>query len=228
MTHKIVQLVGTCIGILLILEVLGLLLIKFSIGGYANYWHRTANTPGTFTYVALGDSAAQGIGATRVQDAYVNRIAATVHATTGKTLRIVNLSVSGAKVQDVINKQLPQLQNYHPDMVTLDIGANDIGAFNESRFRSQFNDLAAQLPPGSFVATISYFGGRIKSPVIAPLASRIIAESVSAHGLRLVNLQAETQNRQSALNYSFDYFHPSNKGHQIWSEAFMKAIAPTL
>ena len=213
---------------MLLLEVLGLVLLKFSISGYARYWRQTAHKPGTFTYVILGDSAAQGIGATRIEYAYVNRIAAAVHDKTGKTVRMVNLSVSGAKIQDVTNKQLPQLQNYHPDLVTLDIGSNDIGSFNESEFRAHFSKLSRQLPAGSFVATLPYFGGRVKSPVNVPLASRIITELTAANGLRLVDLQSETQNRQSVFNYSFDYFHPSNTGHKVWSDAFIKAILPTL
>ena len=215
-------------GILIILEVLGLLLLETSIARYAHYWKQTAQQSGTYTYVALGDSVAQGVGTTRIDFAYVNLIAQRVHEATGKTVRIINLSVSGAKVQDVIDKQLPQLKNYHPDLVTLDIGGNDISSFNGEKFSNQFDQLAAQLPPGSFVATIPFFGGRVQSSKDAPHASSIIRQTVNRYGLNLVNLQSETQTRQSPLNYSFDYFHPSNQGHKIWRDAFMKAIAPTL
>lgn len=52
---------------------------------------------GTLTYVALGDSAGVGVGVDDPAQGYVGVIAKRLAETTGQTVRVVNLSVTGAK-----------------------------------------------------------------------------------------------------------------------------------
>ena len=55
-------------------------------------------TTGVLRYVAIGDSAAQGIGASRPDRSYVGVLADDIHAATGRSVRVINLSISGATV----------------------------------------------------------------------------------------------------------------------------------
>ena len=51
---------------------------------------------------------------------------ATSAPSTGRSVRVVNLSVSGATVELAVRDQLPKFAKFRPDVVTVSIGANDI------------------------------------------------------------------------------------------------------
>jgi acyl-CoA thioesterase-1 len=228
MLKKIMLGVILVIVLLLAIELIALLQLKSHLKSYAAYWKHTP-TSGTFTYVALGDSAAQGIGASKPEYGYVGLLADRIARETGQKVRIVNLSVSGAKIQDVIDKQIPELKAYKPALVTLDIGSNDVaGTYNSMSFRTNYDKLGAALPKGTFVGNIPYFGGRIRHNAQALNANQHIAETAQKYNLHLVDLQTMTRERKSLRAYAPDLFHPSNYGYQNWADAYWHVIKPTL
>ncbi len=208
-------------------ELTALVMLKRSVSRYAKYWHSVSDE-GQFTYVVLGDSAAQAVGASSPEKGYVYLIARRVEQKTGKKVRIVNLSVSGAKVRDVLEKQIPELKNYKADLVTVEVGANDVVSGDTNSFGKTYDELTKALPKGSFVADIAYFGGRVRKNGQALSLNKYIHESVQKNDLKLVNLQQETHDRQSLRNYGADLFHPSNHGYEAWADAFWKQIEPTI
>jgi len=225
MVKNVVLAIGIVVFVLVSIQVLRLLQLRGSVATYAKYW-RQRPAEGSFTYVALGNSAAQGIGASKPELGYVGLLAQHIQQATGKTVRIVNLSVTGAKIEDVLKSQIPQLKHYKPDLITVEIGANDVVNYNASNFRAQYDKLAAALPSGSVITNIPYFGGRIRANDKAVEASRYIGEAVRKYNLQLVDLQTETKKKQSIFNYSADLFHPSNRAYRIWEAAFWKVIKP--
>src|SRR4051812_26414700 len=60
-------------------------------------------------WVVLGDSMSQGIGATRVERGWVPLVEAALHED-GRAVRVLNLSFSGARTADVLERQLPALE----------------------------------------------------------------------------------------------------------------------
>ncbi len=77
-------------------------------------------------WVVLGDSTAQGLGAAGPRGGYVGQTLYELRRTTGRHWRVLNLSVSGALMRDVIADQIPRLDEVRPDLVTCGAGANDI------------------------------------------------------------------------------------------------------
>lgn len=227
MTKKIILGAALFMAVILLIEGLALYRLRGNVKTYANYW-KNLNAGGEFVYVALGDSAAQGIGASSPDNGYVGLLAKDIANKTGKSVKVVNISVSGAKIQDVIGKQLPELAKYKPDLITVGIGSNNIRKFNEAAFKKQYDELASKLPKGAYVANIPYFGGLYKNNTEAITASKIITNAAQANGLVLVDLQSETKNNQSILNYAADYFHPNNRAYKIWRDAFWQQIEPNL
>ena len=227
MTKRILLIIGWVAVGLFFIEVAGLLHMKASLTSYAHYW-RQRPASGEFVYVALGDSAAQGIGASQPERGYVGLLTRHLEQATGKSVRTVNLSVSGAKVADVIAKQLPELKNYQPDLITVEIGGNDVIHYDSTAFGRDFTRLAAALPPRAIVSNIPFFGGRIKRNAEVKAANQIITTTAQQHHLRLVDLYGETARNQSLLNNSFDLFHPSDRGYKNWEAAFWKTIEPNL
>lgn len=213
------------IGVILLIEVLALLWLAGSVSRYQSFWKAKAAESGTITYVALGDSAAQGIGASSPMKGYVGLIAKEIERNSGKTVRIINLSKTGAKMDDYLKEQAPALKTFKPDVVTIEIGANDVANFNATNFRSQFKKVLASLPDGSYVSNMPLFNSRPGSTQNAKQASKIIEEELQKYPkLNFVDLQTETEQNQSIFGFAPDLFHPNNLSYKNWANAFLKKL----
>lgn len=151
--------------------------VRLRVRPTARYWQRRADEPGDLLYVAMGDSTAQGIGASRPQRGYVGLLAEDLARREGRTVRVVNLSVTGARVEGVLRDQLPafeRLVRYRsPDLVTLGVGSNDAGRTSPDAFRLSLRRVLADVPPGARVADVPDFQGgpRLRPPQSCPASS---------------------------------------------------------
>lgn len=209
------------IGVLVVTELLALAWLASTVPSYKSYWLNKATGRGDITYVALGDSAAQGIGATSPERGYVGLIARRITDKTGKTVTIKNLSKTGAKISDYLADQAPQVAALNADIVTLEIGANDVATLEPDSFRRQFRQVLATLPDGAFVSNMPVFNSRFSSSSKAKVASTIIAEELAAYPrLHFVDLQKQTTENQSIFGFAPDFFHPNNLSYKHWADAF--------
>lgn len=194
---------------------------------HSAWWREHAKREGELLYVAVGDSAAQGIGASKPHRGYVGTVAAHLRKTTGKTVRVVNLSVSGARLRETLETQVPKLERLAPDVVTVSIGANDIATFDDERFDRELRQLADALPPHSIVADLPcFFFGEAEKRV--QIANGILHQVVGERGFTLAPLYKATR-RQGALRValnqaSADFFHPNDRGYRVWASAFLPLI----
>lgn len=212
-----------------LIEIAALLWLAMSVRAYKNYWEARAQETGEVTYLALGDSAAQGIGASSPARGYVGLIAKRLEQKTGKKVRVINLSVTGAKLSDYLRDQAPKIADINADYVTIEIGANDVRSFNEDTFRSEFKQVLRSLPDGSFVANMPLFNSRPGSRNPAKNASAVIEEEVKIDGrMKLVDLQKQTSDNQSIFGFAPDLFHPNNSSYKHWADAFWLQIEKEL
>jgi len=128
----------------------------------------------------------------------------------------------------VLKNQLPQLKNYKPDLVTLDIGANDMGTYNKIQFTEQYTALAKALPADTFVANVPYAGARDDFNRNAREANQLITKLAPGNDLRVVDIYGALAPRQSPLIYAPDFYHPNDRGYDIWTTTMWKTIAPLL
>lgn len=189
----------------------------------ARYWARRADEPGDLLYVAMGDSTAQGIGATRPRRGYVGLLADDLAHRTGRSVRVVNLSVTGARVDALLHDQLPAfrrlLRDAVPDMVTVAIGSNDAGRTDPEAFRSSLRRVLADLPPGTRVADVPDFQGGPRLAAAAEL-SRVVRDEVDRRAdLVAVDLYDATR-AMTWRDYAGDFFHPGDRGYQRYYRAF--------
>lgn len=214
------------IGIVVLCEVVALLLLFLSVARFKNFWLDKSHQTGEITYLALGDSAAQGIGASSPMRGYIGLIAQRLEDQTGKKVRIVNLSVTGAKMKDYLKTQAPEVKKYKADIVTIEIGANDVANYNEAQFRADFKKAMATLPPGTYVSNMPLFNSRPGSTENAKAASKIIQSELLKHPrLIFVDLQKQTTEHQSIFGFAPDLFHPNNLSYKNWADAFWLRIA---
>ena len=99
------------------------------VGRYADHWSQPRGQTGGLLYVALGDSAAQGIGASTPDRGYVGLLAERVRERTSRSVEVVNLSSSGARIGDVLDTQLPALplEEWEDTKTTLHMWAQILG-----------------------------------------------------------------------------------------------------
>ena len=194
------------------------------------FWHEQRAQPGELLYVAVGDSAAQGIGASRPAHSYVGFVAQALAAASARRIRTVNLGISGATLRIAIDAELPVLEQLEPDVLTVCIGANDIADFDAARFDRDLRELFARLPDHAIVADLPSFyfppaQGRVRA------ANRLLRAAAAERGLVVVPLFART-NRQGlwgvSTQFAGDLFHPNDRGYRIWAGAFRSAVEARL
>ena len=216
------------IGVFVFLQVIALLWLAGSVKQYAQFWSEKANEKGDITYLALGDSAAQGIGASNPMRGYVGLVAREIEKKTGKSVRIVNISKTGAKMDNYLKDQAPIVATLNADIVTIQIGANDIAHFDATTYRTKFKEVLKTLPEGTFVSNMPLFNSRPGSTANAKQASNIIEQELRNYpDLIHVDLQAETEQNQSVFGFAPDLFHPNNLSYKNWANAFLKKINKT-
>ena len=193
---------------------------------HSQWWRDHAKTEGELLYVALGDSAAQGIGASVPHNSYVGLIAEHVREVTGRTVRVVNLSVSGATAATAAAEQLPRFFTFTPDLVTVSIGANDIGTFDPTAFEADIRSVLAALPPDAIIADVPCFYLPHNERKVA-VANRILREAAAERDLTVVPLH-DTMKRQGLrgmlTQFANDLFHPNDHGYRVWASAFLPIV----
>jgi acyl-CoA thioesterase-1 len=176
-------------------------------------------------WLVLGDSTAQGIGAPAPDRGYVGQLRALLEARDGRPWRVLNASRSGARVRDVLTRQLRWLDELHeaPDLVTCAVGANDIAW--RPGMRGVTRDVLAvleRLPPGAVIATLPKGLGLRRTTALNDL----IRADTPRRGLAVADVWAHT-GPPWAGNLAADHFHPSERGYARWTAAFADALAIT-
>lgn len=203
--------------------------MRGAVARHALYWSQPRGQAGGLRYVALGDSTAQGIGASHPGRGYVGLLAERLRERTGRPVQVVNLSVSGAQITDVVRVQLPRLtaSKLAPDLVTVSVGGNDVRRYDSSQYRRDVAALVAGLPVGPTVlADIPYFlHGQFERH--ADAAARLLRDQARAHSLVVAELH-EAQRargwRGLVTHYAADWFHPNDGGYRVWAQAFWSAL----
>ena len=195
----------------------GVAKVENEIAPYAAAWHQRniaalgATGP---LWAVLGDSISQGIGASSVDRGWVPQAWSLLHEA-GITYRVVNLSVSGARVADLIDQQIPAMSALAdaPDLVTVFTGSNDvIRKANRQALPQRFSQLLALLPRGTMIATVPAPRG-----VLAQV-NALLDQAAPARGLIDVPVRIPPNARAE------DHFHPGDAGHAAIARAFAAAV----
>lgn len=188
----------------------------------------------------VGDSTAAGVGASSTATTAGARLAAGI-ASTGRTVTLTSVAVSGARVSDLA-EQVRQITARppaaRPDIAVVLIGAND--ATHLSRLGSVRTKLGAAIRglratgAAVVVAGCPDLGAARAFPqplrLIAAARGRAVAgaeqRAASAAGASYVDLARETGPafRADPAMLSSDRFHPSDRGYARWARALLPAV----
>jgi acyl-CoA thioesterase I len=190
----------------------------------------------SINYVALGDSSAVGVGASR-GGGYPERLASRLRQQ-GLSLGLTNLGMSGAVIRDVFTAQLKRAVATQPTLVTIGIGTNDLwrGTSVED-FRDDLERIARRLKPTGASLVIVNVPDMALAPVAKKVPSQLYEgriepfnEAISAvareHGLHLVDLYSASREflPQRSDFFCWDGFHPSDTGYEQWADLMLPTV----
>lgn len=191
----------------------------------------------TIRYLILGDSTAVGVGGTYEEGIAV---ATSRHLAQSRRVIMTNLAVSGAQVTDVLEKQLPGLGRFIPDVVLLDIGANDVTHLTSARSleRDLRSIIEHLISINCEVKTVVTGAPAMSTPPRIPrllrgvagwrteVLNKVFRKEVERYDLTFAPIAEKTGPlfAQDKTLFSDDAFHPSDRGYQTWIDVINPAL----
>lgn len=212
-----------------------LLTISLLIGGCTPARTSAESQSGPLRYVALGASDAVGVGARDPErDGWVTRF----HERLPAGSSLVNLGVSGSRLSQALEQQLPVAVGSEPDIVTVWLAVNDLNdQVLLDRYAADLETLLAALeqtgatvlvgnvPDLTLLPAYRDVDGRFLAPRIEAW-NAAIAAVVHRHSAILVDLFALWREQLAHPEYvSADGFHPSSEGYVALADVFWSALA---
>jgi len=182
-------------------------------------------------WVVMGDSMSQGIGASELHKGWVGQALDMLHHQ-GKDYAIINLSKSGARVEDVLYSQLPALKALHitPAVITVLVGSNDLLSLKyRLKLRADLQRLLNELPKGTIVGNIfNRPSTRLPFRLIFmhKLASDLLLKIAVQRKLVVVPLDEVFKTPWNG-KLAPDRFHPNDHGYTGIAHAFVNAMQET-
>jgi lysophospholipase L1-like esterase len=148
------------------------------------------------------------------------------------------IAVSGARVADVLDDQVPKVSGLRPDLILISVGANDtIHLTGRGAFRHTYEEVVRALPPGVPVVLLGVpdMGAipRFAQPLRAVSGWRgrhvdaEVRRVAAATGAVYVDIAGPTGppfRREPGRYFAADDFHPSDAGYGLWTAAVLKVL----
>ena len=188
--------------------------------------------------VWLGDSTAAGVGASGADQAVPRRVARGLN----RPVEVVSRAVSGARIDDVVDEQIPGIAALRPDVVLVSIGANDVVHLtSKASFRSSYRDLVEAVPDGARLVLLGVPDMGAPSRYLQPLRGiagwrghvldSVTREIAREAGALYVDIAGETgpaMRADRARTFAVDRYHPSDAGYALWAQAVLEVVRPSL
>ncbi len=184
--------------------------VNRSIPVHTEWWseHNATQPLGGPALVAIGDSTALGIGASHPDRGYVGRLAARTDA----DVATFNLAMSGARVRDALDRQLPQaarlLGGIGEALVTCGIGSNDVFWDRTDDLHDQLDQLLDALDDLDTPVVLLDIAGRSGT---ARRARRHLRAGAERLGFGMAPVWDWPMGGLGAL--ASDRFHPNDRGY---------------
>ncbi|GAA2634266.1 SGNH/GDSL hydrolase family protein [Paractinoplanes durhamensis] len=191
----------------------------------------------TIRFVSLGDSVTSGYGDPMPGGGW--RGWAAILAESLEPAQFTNLAISGARIADVADRQLPAALDLRPTLASVLVGMNDTlrGDFDAAHLGRVLDDTVADLAAaGATVLTARLpdpgrmFG--LPAVIARPLGRRMnalneVLDRIAAeHGTLHVDLAGLPEDTAvyARNNWSVDRLHPSERGHRLIAFRFATAL----
>lgn len=193
------------------------------------------------SFVVLGDSTAAGVGVDSADDAYATLLAERL-AAKGRRVELLGVGVSGARVSDLLEKQIAMAVAADPDLIFVAIGANDVTHLTPlgEVERDMVAVITALQATGAEVVVAGAPDMRADAwyeplRTLAGWRGRRVTAAIEAAaretGAIVVPLAKETAPFFAADPedaYSTDDFHPGPGGYRAWADSIYPRLEEAL
>jgi acyl-CoA thioesterase I len=188
---------------------------------------------GPLHYLALGDSYTIGTGASDSTHAWPSIIAARLGA------ELENPAVNGYTTLDLIRAELPLLETFRPDFVSVLIGVNDlVQGRSPVQYRGSLATIydavasdperrvaAVSIPNWSYVPAAADFGGRDRVAQLTRTFNTVAEEEAGVRGFTWIDIgEASTSGIGAKGWIASDRLHPGDPQYAAWAEVIWRAI----
>lgn len=170
--------------------------------------------------MVLGDSTAQGVGASAAELGFIGLVHRRLVAETNEPWRVINLSMSGGRFADAVEQQIPVIDAFdlQPQLVSAVIGSNDLTwRRDESGILDDARRFVEAAPPG---LVLSQVGERPRD--------------TKRRGTNAIFRAAESQGKVTLYNVwdwpkgqqllARDNFHPNDAAYQVMADHTFAAL----
>jgi lysophospholipase L1-like esterase len=192
-------------------------------------WEGELDGPDPLRLLVLGDSTAAGVGAATQHEALPGRLAAALHARTGRGIRWRAVGENGATSRDIVERYLEDALAQPADLLFLTIGANDAmtmrgaGAFRRDVRRILTAFETANPDATVMMSTLPVFGRFRRMP--EPLRTALFRHSLALEGAAVAEIALDPRRIISTdpPPYAEDFwatddFHPGPPGYRDWAD----------
>ncbi len=200
----------------------GLREVVDQIEPYTRYWDARNQTDvdgdGPLL-LAFGDSTALGVGASQAVNSYIGRLGEALSLRDGTEWRIINLSQSGARLKDGLERQLPIAHELPtPDLTVCCLGSNDLTwGIDSSKIHKQMEALIEALPPETIVCPAAGASQRARS------VNKVARTTATGRGLAFVNPWGEP-GPGAFERLAGDRFHPNDLGYALMARPLARHV----
>jgi lysophospholipase L1-like esterase len=192
-------------------------------------------------FVVLGDSTAAGLGAGSPEHAYATVLSQRL-GDAGYRVELTAYGVSGARVRDVAESQVPRALEANPDLVFVGIGANDATHMTSlTDVQTSMDEAITRLETTGATIVVAGPPDMRAHAWLEPLRSIVgwrgrqvaarIEAVANAHDLLTVPL-ARLAGPYFATHpedaYAADNFHPGPGGYRAWADAIYPILIQAL
>ena len=194
------------------------------------------NSGSEITYVAIGASDANGVGADPITRGYVYRIQNDI-SDRGKDTGLINLGIPGAGVVQMRDVEAPLAKKADPDLVTVFAGGNDlVGGKGVADFEGVLSELLDELrnETDAFIVIATLPDATkapkfVKEPSANVTRARLdgynaaILRQAARHAIPVADLRDIGVGTEVTAG---DGFHPNEEGYAIIAQQFLKIVVP--
>ena len=189
---------------------------------------------GGLRYVALGDSYTIGTSTRAEAERWPNQLVARLGPRPPTLDLVANLGVNGFMSRDVIDVELPRLDELRPEFASILVGVNDVvQGVPEATFQSNaaliLDELRRSLAADRIVAvatpdyTVTPQGASYGDPTRQSAAIRrnneVVRELATARDVAYVDIyDLSLQAREDRILVAGDGLHPSGAQYALWVE----------
>jgi lysophospholipase L1-like esterase len=203
-----------------------------------------ADAAGGLRYVALGDSYTIGTATRDETERWPNQLVARLGPQSPTLHLVANLGVNGFTSRDVIEVELPRLDELRPEFASLLIGVNDVvQGVPEATYRTNaaaiLDDLRRRLAANRIVAvatpdyTVTPQGASYGDPTRQAAAIRrtndILRELATERDIRYVDIHdLSLRALDDRTLVADDRLHPSGAQYALWVERIAPVVEELL